>query len=117
MAVEPAKSCMPCLNSQPCDDQIQCETIEYVSVNQTPKTKYTHSFARSAIAPHTIASDTPAKTTSNMYPPAPRISAKKPNGFLPPETMSVTDGKNPAVPKIALPSPKASPKPTSQQTI
>ena len=56
---------MPCLNSQPCDDQIQCETIEYVRVNQIPKTKYTHSFARSAIAPQTIASDTPAKTTSN----------------------------------------------------
>ena len=31
----------------------------------TPKTKYTQSFARSAIAPQTIASDTPAKTTSN----------------------------------------------------
>jgi hypothetical protein len=31
-----------------------------------PKAKYTQSFVRSAIAPHTIASDTAQKTTSNM---------------------------------------------------
>ena len=56
---------MPCAKSQPCGDQIQWETIEYVIVNQMPNAKYTQSFARSAIAPQTIASETPANTTSN----------------------------------------------------
>jgi hypothetical protein len=56
---------MPFAKSQPCGLQIQCETIEYVIVNQMPKTKYTQSLARSAMAPQTIASETPANTTSN----------------------------------------------------
>jgi hypothetical protein len=33
-------------------------------VKTTPNAKYTQSFALSAIAPQTIASETPAKTTS-----------------------------------------------------
>jgi hypothetical protein len=33
-------------------------------VKTAPNAKYTQSFARSAIAPHTIATETPAKTTS-----------------------------------------------------
>src|SRR3954464_4686287 len=105
---------MPCANSQPCGDQIQCETTLYVIVNHTPKTKYTQSFARSAIAPQTIASETPAKTTSNMYAAPPGISLNQSNGALPTDVSSVTDGKNPAVPMIELPSPKARPKPTAQ---
>ena len=36
-----------------------------MSVKSTPKAKYTHSFVRSAIAPQTIASETPQNTTSN----------------------------------------------------
>src|SRR3954467_13049063 len=105
---------MPCANSQPCGDQIQCETTLYVIVNQTPKTKYTQSFARSAIAPQTIASETPAKTTSNRYPAAPGISENQSNGFCPTATSSFTDGKNPALPLNQPPSPNAIPKPTAQ---
>jgi hypothetical protein len=36
-----------------------------MSVKTTPKAKYTQSFVRSAMAPHTIASATAAKTTWN----------------------------------------------------
>src|SRR3954453_13218518 len=103
---------MPWANSQPCGLQIQCETIEYVIVNQMPKTKYTQSFARSAIAPQTIASETPAKTTSNMYAAAPGIIENQSNGAVPTARSSSTDGTKPAVPKSAFPSPKAIPKPT-----
>src|SRR5213592_1014487 len=105
---------MPCLNSQPCGLQIQCETIEYVIVNQMPKTKYTQSFARSAIAPQTIARLTPAKTASNRYPAPPGISANQSNGAFPTDVSSPTDGKKPAVPISPLPSPKAIPNPIAQ---
>src|SRR6185437_13867262 len=97
--------CMPLANSQPCGLQIQCETIEYVSVKYAPKTKYTHSFARSAIAPQTIASDTPANTTSKRYPAAPGISENQSNGALPTAVSSFTDGKKPCVPISEPPSP------------
>src|SRR5689334_2848702 len=105
---------MPLEKSQPCGLQIQCDTIEYVIVKKTPKTKYTHSFARSAIAPQTIASDTPAKTTSNMYPAAPGISENHSNGFWPTAVSSFVDGKKPCVPISPLPSPNARPNPTAQ---
>src|SRR5437764_8708978 len=105
---------MPFANSQPCGLQIQCETIEYVIVKNVPKTKYTQSFARSAIAPQTIASETPANTTSNRYPAAPGTSPNQSKGFLPTEIMAFTDGKNPCVPMKPPPWPKARPKPTAQ---
>src|SRR3954447_13962539 len=105
---------MPCANSHPCGDQIQCETTLYVIVNHTPNTKYTQSFARSAIAPQTIASDTPAKTTSKRYPAAPGSSENQSKGALPTAVSASTEGKNPAVPTSPLPPPKASPNPTAQ---
>src|SRR5258705_882654 len=100
---------MPFAKSQPCGLQIQCETIEYVIVNQMPNTKYTQSFARSAIAPHTIASDTPANTTSKRKPAPPGISENQSNGALPTEVSSTTDGKKPAAPISRFPSPKSRP--------
>src|SRR3954464_8489298 len=105
---------MPCANSQPCGDQIQCETTLYVIVNHTPKTKYTQSFARSAIAPQTIASETPAKTTSNSQPAAPGIPTKAVYGAFPTASSASIEGAKPCVPRRPFPSPKASPKPTSQ---
>src|SRR3954447_13473370 len=105
---------MPLENSQPCGLQIQCDTIEYVIVKYAPNTKYTHSFARSAIAPHTIASDTPANTTSKRYALAPGIVEKNEYGALPTDSSASLEGKNPCVPITALPSPKAMPKPTAQ---
>src|SRR3954447_9598864 len=105
---------MPCANSQPCGDQIQCETTLYVIVNHTPKTKYTQSLARSAIAPQTIASETPAKTTSNRYPAAPGTVVKNEYGASPTASSESTEGANPLVPITRLPSPKAIPKPTTQ---
>src|SRR3954466_6345705 len=105
---------MPRLKSQPCGLQIQCETIEYVIVNQMPKTKYTQSFARSAMAPQTIARLTPAKTTSKRAPAPPGISANQSKGALPTAVSSPTDGKNPAVPISPLPSPQAIAHPIAQ---
>src|SRR6266702_3824323 len=104
---------MPLAKSQPFGLQIQWDVIEYTSVNAAPKTKYTQSFARSAIAPQTIASDTPANTTSNRYPVAPGIPVKNEYGALPIESISPVDGKKPCVPTIPLPSPNAIAKPNA----
>src|SRR3954447_19540569 len=87
-----------------------------MTVNATPKAKYTHSFARSAMAPQTIASETPANTTSNRYPAAPGTVVKNSNGAFPTSRSESTDGKNPSVPKTALPLLKAIPNPTAQYT-
>src|SRR3954452_18862046 len=105
---------MPRPKSQPPACQTQCEVTEEMSVKQTPKAKYTQSFARSAIAPHTIARETPAKTTSNRYAAEPGIVVKKEYGAAPTVSNESADGKNPCVPMTALPSPKAMPKPTAQ---
>ncbi len=48
-----------------------------MTVKIAPNTKYTHSLARSAMPPHTIATDTPANTTSNRYPALAGIVVKK----------------------------------------
>ncbi len=66
------------------------------------------------MAPQTIASETPAKTTSKRYPAAPGISENQSNGALPTAVSSVTEGKKPCVPTRRPPSPKAIPKPTAQ---
>src|SRR5215213_7384812 len=87
-----------------------------MSVKQTPNAKYTQSFARSAIAPQTIASDTPANTTSKRYADAPGIVVKNEYGAAPTDSSASTEGKNPCVPITAFPSPKAMPKPTAQYT-
>src|SRR5713101_8131291 len=87
-----------------------------MSVKTAPNAKYTQSFARSAIAPQTIASDTPANTTSNRYPVAPGIPVKNEYGALPIESISFVDGKKPCVPTIPLPSPNAIANPNAQYT-
>ncbi len=66
------------------------------------------------MAPQTIASETPAKTTSNRYAPAPGIVVKNEYGAFPTASSESTDGANPCVPMMLFPSPKAIPKPTSQ---
>ena len=79
-----------------------------------PNAKYTHSRVRSAIAPHTIASETAQKTTSNRYPAAAGIAENQLNGDAPIVNSSSTDGMKPEPPHSPLPpSPKAIPKPTT----
>ena len=47
------------------------------------------------MAPQTIASETPAKTTSNRYAPAPGMVVKKEYGAFPTASIASTEGAKP----------------------